>query len=575
MPQGFKSLHFDIIEQAASDLRSIGTRALTVRGGGRPQAPTDGIPTFNSEEAAARFYLQRLLERQDRPSLRAIVAPDRPEVVPDLELRDTRRSALTDSWTVRFVQTRASIPVFGSRAVVELDSNRELLVVDADLAEVDDISPVAALSPAQALERIATTAAVPASQLAGVEAPKTTFYHDDDNNQWHLAYSFRNVPAAPGGFMESSKSHGASRSLAQRHPLLNYLVDAHDGRILLYWSAAPTATGVDIPVACNGTDEDGISRDFFGRLVAGGSFEMHDPMRNIRTHDFNFKDIENDPAPVDAIRSASSTFGTHSAAVSAHLNASRVLDFCKSVLMRDSLDDKGMEIVSFVNCTVPAEEPPPVWHNAAWWKQRMWYGQTPAGPKKLQSFARHLDIIAHELAHGLTEFTADLVYLKQPGALNESFSDIFGIIIRNWDWANPTTGGDVSNWTWEIGPGLQAGGLPLRDFSNPQRTGDPDHMNQYFKGSADHYGVHTNSNIHNKAAHNVFTAADAQQKYLFTPREVAVLYYLTLSRLSQLATFADALQTLLSVASTYFAGNPQRQDRIDGIRKAYAAVGIT
>ena len=60
----------------------------------------------------------------------------------------------------------------------------------------------------------------------------------------------------------------------------------------------------------------------------------------------------------------------------------------------------------------------------------MWYGQTKDGAGKLRSYARHLDIIAHELAHGLTEFTANLVYLQQSGALNESSSDIFGTIIK-------------------------------------------------------------------------------------------------------------------------------------------------
>jgi Zn-dependent metalloprotease len=204
----------------------------------------------------------------------------------------------------------------------------------------------------------------------------------------------------------------------------------------------------------------------------------------------------------------------------------------------------------------------------------MWYGQSRDGNGQMRSFARHLDIIAHELAHGVTEFTANLVYLRQSGALNESFSDIFGVIIKNWDWGQPDTGGDAMRWDWEIGRGLGKGGLPLRDMSDPSRTDDPDHMNKYFNTAEDNGGVHTNSNIHNKAAYNVFTAINQAGSPVFTPRDVAVLYYLALTRLDKLATFAQTKATLLNVAGTYFAGDPSRQEKLDAISSAYAQVGI-
>jgi bacillolysin/neutral peptidase B len=116
-------------------------------------------------------------------------------------------------------------------------------------------------------------------------------------------------------------------------------------------------------------------------------------------------------------------------------------------------------------------------------------------------------------------FNATFLIKDQSGALNESFSDIFGIIIANWDPQDPDR--DVSSWTWQLGAGLGEGGGPLRDLSNPRVTGDPDHMQDFLRTKRDSGGVHTNSNIHNKAAYNVLTATDAHGRRVFRPMEAA------------------------------------------------------
>ena len=201
----------------------------------------------------------------------------------------------------------------------------------------------------------------------------------------------------------------------------------------------------------------------------------------------------------------------------------------------------------------------------------MWYGQKLENGKS-RSYSRYLDVIAHELTHGVTQYTSNLVYQGQSGALNESFSDIFGVIIKNWfakKWTSP------QGWDWEIGSGLGQGGLPLRDLSNPRRTGDPDHMNSFVRTWADSGGVHTNSNIHNKACYNLMTSKDESGNYLFGPEESAVLYYLCLVRLNSQATFPKVLQVLIDVANTYYAGDPAERDRkIAAITNAYHGVGI-
>jgi bacillolysin len=565
MTETFQGIHFNVATEIDENVKAVGSRPFAARSGrSRGRIPV----SFDNDEAAARFYLSRVFARDTRANVRGLTAPQSPQVVPDLQLRDSQRSQLTNTSIVRFVQTKSSIPVFGSRAIVEMDSKRELLAVDAELASVEGVSPLANIAPQKALQSIATAAEVPIDTLGGVQAPMLTFYRDEKNQHWHLAYHYVNVPAAPPAFFAGLRSHGSHMSLAKSHPELNYLVDAHDGSILLCWSSSPTL------VRCKGLDEDGILRRFLGDQIGQGTYALLDSMQRIKTIDLGGQSICIAKLPTDPVTKEDTTFVNCEAAISAHFNASLVCDFLRSVLKRDGIDGKGMELISYVNCTSPDDEPPPEWHNAAWWKQRMWYGQAKDGHGKLRSYARYLDIIAHELAHGVTEFTANLAYFQQSGALDESFSDIFGTIISNWDRSQPDTGGDVSTWKWEIGAGLGKKGMPWRDMSDPTRTGDPDHMDGYLKTQSDNGGVHTNSNIHNKAAYNFLTAKDKQGNLMFTPLDVAVLYYQVLIRLDTIATFKQTRDTLLNVAAIYFSGDKLRQDKLNSISAAYAAVGV-
>jgi bacillolysin len=310
--------------------------------------------------------------------------------------------------------------------------------------------------------------------------------------------------------------------------------------------------------------------------MAGSEFELKDPSRDIRTHDLAGGDI--DTAILgDPYRAGGSSLGLSCRAiVSAHANSTKVYDFFNSVLLRDGIDGAGMELVNVVNCTSPADEPPPSWGNAVWWQDHMWYGQTPGDDGSLVSFARFLDVIAHELTHGVTKSEAGLVYQDQAGALNESVSDIFGILVKNWH-TNPPEGGDVTTWDWELGAGLGGNNLPLRDMSDPTRTSDPDHMSQYDPNPVpyDHGGVHSNSNIHNKAAYNLFNATDASGQRAFTPREVALLYYHALTRLGRVDGFSEMRTEVLDVASSMYAGDiPIRDAKLAAIRDAYDDVGI-
>ncbi|MHC1767227.1 MAG: M4 family metallopeptidase [Verrucomicrobiia bacterium] len=584
MPKGFASFH----RHAGRPGEGVGPESLARPALSFALSGAEGAPAeFSNDESAARHYLNEILSQPGvipsdvREAMSSLSAPERPENVPDLLLRSVQQQAQTGTRLVRFQQTQSSIEIFGSNVLVELDADRNFVGSSGDVANIKGVSPVARLSPIQALRRIAKFAGAKPGTVKGVAPPELTFFYQNETDTWHLAYFCQKVrvspPGGPGeeGLREiARKGHGFGLSPRLTHPEFDYLVDAHDGSILYYYSANPL---LDVPTQLHGQDENGADQPFWG-LKAINAFTLDDPVRGVRTFDLRFGDLEQDVFPNTPVSNSSADFaGANTAAVSAHLNATRVLDFYKGELKRDSIDDKGMDLVSAVNVTSPAVQPPPEWFNACWWNGRMWYGQVRDSSGKLRSFSRFLDVIAHELTHGITERTANLVYRSQPGALNESFSDIFGVIIRNWYETGPNS--NVSGWNWEIGSGLGENGLPLRDMKNPARCGYPDHMSQYRMlpetWQGDWGGVHTNSNIHNKAAYNVLTAGDDSGNRVFEPREVAILYYLTLTRLDKLADFAKTLQVLVDVASTFYAGNPALRDqKIAAIKAAYAAVGI-
>ena len=101
----------------------------------------------------------------------------------------------------------------------------------------------------------------------------------------------------------------------------------------------------------------------------------------------------------------------------------RTRDFYRDVLDRDSIDGHGMRLNGYVHFGAG-------FNNAFWDGSHMVFGDGDG--VLFTDFTGSLDVIAHELTHGVTEFTAGLEYHKQPGALNESMSDVFGSLVKQW-----------------------------------------------------------------------------------------------------------------------------------------------
>lgn len=175
-------------------------------------------------------------------------------------------------------------------------------------------------------------------------------------------------------------------------------------------------------------------------------------------------------------------------------------NFFKNIFSRNSLDNKGMTQVHSVHFS---EGPGRPFGNALWNGKQMIYGDGDG--VHYASFTSDIDIIAHELTHGIIKFEANLDYNGQSGALNESFADVFGILVKQWA---TKTAARKSNWL--IGENILIGRqYALRSLKAPgsayinhpdlQNDPQPAVMSNYIEMEDDFGGVHYNSGIPNHA----------------------------------------------------------------------------
>ncbi|MFO7721986.1 MAG: PKD domain-containing protein, partial [Bacteroidales bacterium] len=160
-------------------------------------------------------------------------------------------------------------------------------------------------------------------------------------------------------------------------------------------------------------------------------------------------------------------------AADAHWGSESTYDYFYNKYNRNSINNNGFKLLSYVHYDNN-------YANAFWDGQRMTYGD---GNGSSMGPLTALDITAHEITHGLTSFTADLVYQNESGALNEAFSDIFGVAVE-W-FAKPT----MANWL--MGENI---GTTIRSISNPKSKGLPNTYQgtYWYTGTGDNGGVHTN-----------------------------------------------------------------------------------
>lgn len=239
-------------------------------------------------------------------------------------------------------------------------------------------------------------------------------------------------------------------------------------------------------------------------------------------------------------------------------------DFFWTVLGRDSIDNQGFALIGSVHYGQDYE-------NAFWNGAQMVFGDGDG--EIFERFTRSLDVIGHELTHGVIESEAGLVYANQSGALNESISDVFGVLIKQ-----RVLGQTAAEADWLIGADLltpRIKGVGLRSMAHPGTAYDdpllgkdpqPDHMRKFVITQEDNGGVHINSGIPNRAFFLV-----AQTLGGFAWDKAGRIWYDTLcdKRLGSDASFEQFAQLTIAHARNRFGTDEAR-----AVTQGWAEVGV-
>ena len=278
------------------------------------------------------------------------------------------------------------------------------------------------------------------------------------------------------------------------------------------------------------------------------------PVGAILTLNANNTDLER----VSHITSPSNTW-SDPVAVSAHTNAAVAYEYYRTTHARNSLDGTGGTIISVIHVTQNGRP----MDNAYWNGKVIAYGD---GNTAFRPLARALDVAAHEMTHGVIEHTANLVYLSQSGAINESLADVFAVMVDRDDWL---LGEDVVSTAYFPSGALRSFSDPHNGGIGPQSLGwQPRHMSEYQHlpetPEGDNGGVHINSGIPNHACYLI-----AQQ---IGREKTERIYYRALTTyLRRNSQFLDLRRAIIQAARDLYGNGAEAT----AAAQAFDAVGIT
>lgn len=344
-----------------------------------------------------------------------------------------------------------------------------------------------------------------------------------------------------------------------------YFVDAENGKVLNHYNHTCSVG----PATGTSSDLRGVSRSFGIFQAQNGTYYMVDaskPMYTgtttqlpalgkgiIVTANLNNTNTRN---PQFSDVTSATTNNWNATAVSSHYNAGVAFEYFRSTFNRNSINGTGGDVISFINV---ADDNGQGMDNAFWNGKAMFYGN---GRVAFTPLAASLDVAGHEMSHGVIQETANLVYQDEPGALNESFADVFGVMIDRDDWG---LGEDV----------VRASAFPsgfLRSMSNPHNGGtslsspgwQPKRYSERYTGSDDNGGVHINSGITNHAFY-LFATAIGKDK-------AEQVYYRALNQyLTKSSRFIDCRLAVIRAATDLHGANSAE---VNAARSAFDQVEI-
>jgi thermolysin len=370
-----------------------------------------------------------------------------------------------------------------------------------------------------------------------------------------------------------------------------YFVDAHTGAIVFDYSDLQTQSAVGRATGVLGDTNKKMSAMRFS-----GSFSSEDLLRPpaIRTYDMKGNpervlDVVNGFATLNAndIGTDTDNVWTDGAVVDAHVYAGYTYDYYFRRFNRRGLNDANIRMINMVHPVRREEYPfyairyPLFFANAAYYgNATMVYGVglpsgVTSGGRTWNHTPAAIDIVAHELTHGVTDYTSDLIYQNESGALNESFSDIIGAAV---EFMFQPLGSNMMQADYLMGEdAVRPAGI--RSFSNPNAYGHPDHYSVRFTGTADGGGVHINSSISNHAFYlaveggtNRISGIAVQGIGAANRVQIETIFYRAITQLlPSNATFAMARDATIQAARDLYGANSAAER---AITDAWTAVGV-
>jgi Zn-dependent metalloprotease len=307
----------------------------------------------------------------------------------------------------------------------------------------------------------------------------------------------------------------------------------------------------------------------------GGNYVLHDSTRGdgIFTYDCNSTTSYANNNFINSLLS----WTTPDAGIDAHWGAEQVYDYWWNVHGRNSFNNAGAAIRSYVHYDVS-------YNNAFWDGSRMTYGDgTGIGNGGFDPLTS-IDVVSHEIGHAICTYTSDLDYTGQSGGMNEGFSDIWGAVVESW--SDPNESDAMAKQTWTIGEEITNAGFGLRSMNNPASHNDPDtylgtnwvSTTQACNGGNDYCGVHTNSGVLNKWFY-ILTVGETGTNDIGSNYSVtgvgmtiaALIAYQTEQALVNNSDYADARAASISISGTLYG---PCSAITEAVTNAWYAVGV-
>jgi thermolysin len=482
----------------------------------------------------------------------------------ELRLRTRRDDLLLSGRThERFDQYHRGVRVFGADVAEQLNGG-QVVSVFGNVYDNIEIDTTPAVDADRAVEIVEERAGV---ELGPEQIPELVILPHD--GQYTLAWRLRAM---------------------SRDDVREYFVDAERGGMALDYSDLQTQSAVG-----RGTGVLGDTKKVSVR-TSDGQFTAVDELRppSIETYDMKGDHIRSQDylnrvvqlGQSDLARAADNTW-TDGMTVDAHVYLGWTYDYYYKRFSRQGIDNRDRTIISLVH---PARRQDVLqnfggfsvfYTNAAYFGNGIvvfGVGLPPGftlGGQSWDFTSGSLDLVAHELTHAVTDYSSDLIYQNESGALNEAFSDIMGTSVEFF--FEPAGSGNQRADYLCAEDVVRPGGI--RSLADPQAYGDPDHYSRRFTGTTDNGGVHINSGIANHAFYlsieggtNRTSGLGVQGVGAGNREQIERVFYRAFTQmLPANATFSVARAATIQAARDIFGANsaPER-----AVTQAWTAVGV-